>query len=143
MINRSPDFEVRLGEYLDSCYKVETPPRVSELADSMGLTAAQLSKQFRRTFGANLSDYLKSKQCEYAEVLLRDTEMTVTKVAYKAGFGTRRTFFRTYRRVKGETPDQYRSRIRGPEEGHAHGNGSGNNGNGSGPPSLPVEEDVG
>lgn len=102
--------ELRLREYLDTCYHVETPPRVSEFAESLGISSAQLSKTFHRLFGAHLSDYLKTKQVEYAEALLRETPHTITKVAYMAGFGTRRTFFRTYRRMKGETPDQYRAR---------------------------------
>jgi AraC-like DNA-binding protein len=112
MIHSRERLEFRLREYLDTCYHVETPPRVSELADSLGISPAQLSKLFHRMFGAHLSDYLKTKQVEYAESLLRETSLTVTKVAYMAGFGTRRTFFRTYRRVKGETPDQYRARSR-------------------------------
>lgn len=112
MIRSREHLQNRLTEYLDACYHGETPPRVSELADSLGVSSAQLSKMFHRLFGAHLSDYLKTKQVEYAEVLLRETTHTVTKVAYMAGFGTRRTFFRTYRRVKGETPDQYRARTR-------------------------------
>ena len=103
--------DLRLREYLDACYKLESPPRVSELADKLGLSVGQLSKLFRRLYGGKLSDYFKARQVEYAETLLRDTTLTVTKVAYKAAFGTRRTFFRTYRRVKGETPEQYRAHV--------------------------------
>ncbi len=113
MIRSRERFESRLREYLTTCYDVETPPRVSELADRLGVSAAQLSKLFRKMFGGTLSDYLKEHQVEYADALLRETELTVTKVAYKAGFGTRRSFFRTYRRIKGETPEQYRERSRG------------------------------
>ena len=112
MIRSREHLELRLTAYLDACYHIETPPRVSELADSLGISSAQLSKTFHRLFGSHLSDYLKTRQVEYAEVLLRQTSLTVTKVAYMAGFGTRRTFFRTYRRIKGETPDQYRARMR-------------------------------
>jgi AraC-like DNA-binding protein len=111
MIRTRERFEVRLREYLEACYTVESPPRVSELADRLGLSVGQLSKLFRRLYGGKLSDYFKARQVEYAEKLLRDTSLTVTKVAYKAAFGTRRTFFRTYRRVKGETPEQYRARM--------------------------------
>ena len=111
MTRFSERFELRLREYLDACYALESPPRVSELADKLGLSVGQLSKLFRRLYGGKLSDYFKSRQVEYAETLLRDTSLTVTKVAYKAAFGTRRTFFRTYRRVKGETPEQYRAQV--------------------------------
>lgn len=112
MIRSREHLEQRLTAYLDACYRVETPPRVSELAESLGVSSAQLSKTFHRLFGAHLSDTLKTRQVEFAEVLLRQTTLTMTKVAYMAGFGTRRTFFRTYRRVKGETPDHYRARMR-------------------------------
>jgi transcriptional regulator GlxA family with amidase domain len=112
MIRSREHLELRLTAYLESCYRLETPPRVSELADSLVVSSAQLSKTFHRLFGIHLSDYLKTKQVEYADALLRETTLTVTKIAYMAGFGTRRTFFRTYRRVTGETPDHYRARMR-------------------------------
>lgn len=111
MIRTRERFEVRLREYLEACYTVESPPRVSELADRLGLSVGQLSKLFRRLYGGKLSDYFKARQVEYAEQLLRDTSLTVTKVAYKAAFGTRRTFFRTYRRIKGDTPENYRASV--------------------------------
>ena len=110
---RSRDrFEKKVREYLEACYRAESPPRVTELAERLGITVAQLGRLFRKLFGGNVSDYLKGHQVEHAEVLLRDTRLTVTQIAYKAAFGTRRTFFRVYRRVKGETPDQFRARTR-------------------------------
>jgi len=102
----------RVDDYLSTSFTAESSPRVSELAESLGITASQLGKIFHRVVGVRLSEYLKLRQLSHAETLLRETPFTVTQIAYKAGFGTRRTFFRAYKRVRGDTPDHYRHRAR-------------------------------
>src|SRR3954453_23814858 len=101
-----------IEEYLRDCFERESPPRVDELAQIAGLAPAALSRRFRRRYGVGLAEHLKRLQVDFAERLLRDSDLTATQIAYRAGFGTRRTFFRAYRRLKGETPDAYRSRLR-------------------------------
>ncbi len=104
----SPPVEL-VEQYLDSCVRRESPPRVSELADLLGLSPTQLGKSFRSRHGVCLSDYLKAWQVARAEELMRKTTLNTTVIAYRCGFGTRRTFFRVYRRVKGDTPASFRS----------------------------------
>src|SRR5258706_4755378 len=101
-----------IEEYLRDCFERESPPGVDELAQDVGLAPAALSRRFRRRYGMGLAEHLKRLQVDFAESLLRDSELTATQIAYRAGFGTRRTFFRAYRRLKGDTPDAYRSRRR-------------------------------
>jgi AraC-like DNA-binding protein len=109
----SPDEIARtIDSYLRDCFERESPPRVDELAQTVGLASAALSRRFRRCCGVRLADHLKRQQVEFAERLLRDSDLTTTQIAYRAGFGTRRTFFRSYRRLTGDTPDAYRSRLR-------------------------------
>jgi AraC-like DNA-binding protein len=112
----SPDAIARtIDEYLSECFQRESPPRVDELAQTLGLASAALSRRFRRQCGLGLAEHLKRRQVEFAEGLLRDSNLTTTQIAYRAGFGTRRTFFRSYRRLTGDTPDAYRSRLRAVE----------------------------
>lgn len=93
-----------VARYVRDCVRREDVPRVSELAALEGVTTEQLSRSFRARFGERISDYMKTLQVRYAQRLLRRTDLNTTRIAYLCGFGTRRTFFRVYRRMTGRTP---------------------------------------
>jgi transcriptional regulator GlxA family with amidase domain len=93
-----------VARYVRDCLHREDVPRVSELAALYGLTPEYLSRVFRRNFGVRVSDFIKMLQVRAAQRLLRRTDLNTTRIAYRCGFGTRRTFFRTYRRVAGRSP---------------------------------------
>src|SRR5260221_11577585 len=112
---RPDELLATIEEDLRDCFERESPPRVDELAQIAGLAPAALSRRFRRRYSIGLAEHLKRLQVDSAERLLRDSDLTATQIAYRAGFGTRRTFFRAYRRLKGDTPDAYRSRLRAME----------------------------
>lgn len=90
--------------YVWRCLREEQVPRVSELAQLESMTAEHLSRIFRARFGERISEFMKSIQVRRAQRLLRSTDLSTTRIAYLCGFGTRRTFFRTYRRVTGHSP---------------------------------------
>jgi two-component system response regulator YesN len=97
-----------IHHYLRRCFEAEDTPRVSELAEILGVTRERLSRQFAAAHGMALSAYLKSCQLDLAQQLLIASELTTTRIAYQCGFGTRRTFHRAFRRATGMSPDQYR-----------------------------------
>ena len=107
LIVRVDLFEAVEG-YLDRCFSTEEPPRVSELATVLGVTRESLSREFIAWYGMPLSAYLKQRQIAHARVLLGRSELTTTRIAYLCGFGTRRTFYRAFKRLTGMSPDQYR-----------------------------------
>jgi AraC family transcriptional regulator len=72
----------------------------------------KLSRTFVSTYGLSLSNYLKRRQLAHAERLLETSRLSTTRIAYLAGFGTRRTFYRAFRRDTGLSPDQYRRNRR-------------------------------
>jgi transcriptional regulator GlxA family with amidase domain len=107
--------KVEIARYVMHCMRREDSPRASELAAQFGVTASHLSRTFRARYGVALSDYMKALQVRHAQRLLRTTQMDTTRIAYACGFGTRRTFFRAYRRMTGASPVTYRrSRCRLP-----------------------------
>lgn len=93
-----------VARYVRDCLRREDVPRVSELATHHGLTPEYISRSFRDRFGIRISDYMKMMQVRAAQHLLRTTDLNTTRIAYRCGFGTRRSFFRTYRRVAGSSP---------------------------------------
>lgn len=104
----SADLQVAVEEYLGRCMSAEEPPRVSELAAVLGMSRETLSRDFAATYGTPLSAYLKKQQVRYAQTLLARSELSTTRIAYLCGFGTRRTFYRSFKRETGTSPDQYR-----------------------------------
>ncbi len=56
----------------------------------------------------SLSAYLKRCQLVHAKRLLASSRLSTTRIGYLSGFGTRRTFYRAFRRETGMSPDQFR-----------------------------------
>jgi transcriptional regulator GlxA family with amidase domain len=101
-----------IEQYVAYCCSVETPPRVSELAQLVGLSACTLVRHFRREHPLTLADVLKETQLAHAMEMLESSDLPTTKVAYSCGYGTRRTFFRAFQRATGMTPAEYRDMAR-------------------------------
>jgi transcriptional regulator GlxA family with amidase domain len=96
--------KIEVARYVHDCLRREDVPRVSELAANHGVTAEYLSRAFRDRYGERISDFIKAIQVRAAQRLLRTTDLNTTRIAYVCGFGTRRTFFRAYRRITGGSP---------------------------------------
>jgi AraC-like DNA-binding protein len=94
--------------YIDDCCRFETPPRVSELAEKLGMSRVTLNFHVKRAFGMTAHRLLKELQVARSQQILDQTELSTTAVGYRAGFGTRRSFYRAFRNVTGVTPARYR-----------------------------------
>jgi len=98
-------------KYLQACFSRETAPRASELAQNMGLTPSALTNVFKAVLGVTPSEYLKNARIAEAKRLLATTALSATEIAYRSGFGTRRTFFRAFHRAAGMTPEEFRRAV--------------------------------
>jgi AraC-like DNA-binding protein len=98
--------------YLRECFRSESPPRAGELATRLGLSPVQLTRAFTQGVGMRPAHYLKARQLEFAQRLLKYTRLTTNEVAYRAGFGTRATFFRLFREHARATPRRFAARPR-------------------------------
>ena len=94
--------------YLRRCFDQQSPPRASELAYELGISRTRLNQRFLTEYEMTVSDFLKREQLVYAQHLLRATTLSATQIAYRAGFGTRRSFHRAFLRANRVTPDTYR-----------------------------------
>jgi AraC-like DNA-binding protein len=104
MVTVSGVSKIEVARYVHDCLRKEEVPRVSELAGQHGVTAEYLSRAFRDRYGERISEFIKAIQVRAAQRLLRNSDLNTTRIAYVCGFGTRRTFFRAYRRITGESP---------------------------------------
>jgi YesN/AraC family two-component response regulator len=75
-----------------------------------------IGQAIRHTHGVSFRDYLNNYRIAYLEEKLTDPEFlaksTVEKIAESAGFGTRQSFYTSFKKAKGCTPKEYfKSRI--------------------------------
>jgi len=94
--------------YVDECFYRETPPRVSELALLLGMSRAHLTVLFARQVRESPSASLKRVQIERSVEVMQTIDHSLTRIAYMCGFGTRRTFFRAFRRFHRRSPGTVR-----------------------------------
>jgi AraC-like DNA-binding protein len=83
---------------------------VSRLASVSGVSEAHFARSFKEAFGAPPHRYLLSRRIERATALLRDTDLSVTDIAFQTGWESLGTFGRTFRDVTGESPSALRAR---------------------------------
>ncbi len=85
------------------------PLTVSDMARVAGLSSAQFSRDFRRTFGESPHQYLLTRRLERAAALLRNTDRSVTDVCFAVGWNSVGSFTTSFRRMHGSTPSAYRA----------------------------------
>ncbi|EDY5736189.1 helix-turn-helix transcriptional regulator [Salmonella enterica] len=81
---------------------------LNTLARKTGVPARQISKAVNLTRGCNVSQWINGLRIDYAQQLLRNTDLPVTEVMLEAGFATKSNFHREFLRISGMTPTDYR-----------------------------------
>jgi transcriptional regulator GlxA family with amidase domain len=105
--------------YVVECLARESPPRAGELAERFGISRMTLTRWFRRQLKMTPSSYLRQARMTCARRMLRGTSLTNTAVAYRSGFGTRRTFYRSFHNQAALSPAELRGKRQeknGPEK---------------------------
>jgi AraC-like DNA-binding protein len=82
---------------------------VAALAAAAGLSRAHFSRAFRRSFGESPGAYLLTRRLERAAALLRNTDHGVAEVCLEVGLVSVGSFTTSFKRVYGQTPNQYRA----------------------------------
>jgi transcriptional regulator GlxA family with amidase domain len=109
---------LRAKDRMDAASREEWPVR--RLARVSGVSAAHFARSFKEAFGVPPHRYLLTRRIERAATLLRDTDLSVTEIAFHTGWGSLGTFGRTFRDVTGETPGVIRMRARASARGLNH-----------------------
>jgi AraC-like DNA-binding protein len=101
---------LRAKDRMDAASHEEWPVR--RLAKVSGVSAAHFARSFKEAFGLPPHRYLLTRRIERAAALLRETEMSITEIAFHTGWGSLGTFGRTFRDVTGENPASLRTQER-------------------------------
>jgi AraC-like DNA-binding protein len=84
---------------------------LQQAADISGYSTFHFTRLFKEATGFTFVDYANAFRVNYTEKLLLESDMSITEVAYKAGFNSIETFNRVFKKVTGCTPSIYRSKI--------------------------------
>ncbi|NIK78780.1 two-component system response regulator YesN [Paenibacillus castaneae] len=84
---------------------------LEEVANLVGLTPNYFSLYFKKTTGVTFIHYRMTKRIEAAEQLLAQPHYRIVDVAHETGYEDYSHFAKTFRKVKGITPTEFRSRL--------------------------------
>lgn len=85
---------------------------VERLARVSGVSSAHFARAFRDAFGLPPHRYLLTRRIERATALLRDTDLSITEIAFRTGWSSLGTFGRIFRDITGASPGALRTRGR-------------------------------
>jgi two-component system, response regulator YesN len=97
----------RAAEYLAIHYS--KPFNLTQLSDALHVNPAHLSRQFKKETGITLTDFHQKRRMEEAKILLKNGDSTIRWIADYVGFDDAGYFTRTFRKLEGMTPSEYRN----------------------------------
>jgi AraC family transcriptional regulator len=86
---------------------------LAELARDVGVHPVHLAQAFHKSYRRTVGDYVRQLRIEYACHTLAASETPIVQIALAAGFCDQSHFTRTFKRLIGITPTQYRESLRG------------------------------
>jgi transcriptional regulator of acetoin/glycerol metabolism len=90
--------ELHLGQSID----------LSMLAGVAGLSVHHFARQFKQSIGVTPHHYLTQKRVERAQEMLAQTDLSLSEIAYAAGFSDQSHLTRHFRHMLGTTPREFR-----------------------------------
>lgn len=92
--------------YINSNYMKDI--NLSTVADRVGMNMAYVSHLFKQQVGESFVERLKKTRIEKAKNLLENTDETVNNIASAVGFSDRKYFSKTFKKVVGVNPTEYK-----------------------------------
>jgi YesN/AraC family two-component response regulator len=85
---------------------------LDDAAHAARVSRFHFCRLFHRETGATFHEYLHQLRVNRAKTLLVDRHLTVSEAAYTVGFNDLSHFDRTFRRIVGRSPTEYRRSLR-------------------------------
>ncbi len=99
-------------QYIQQNYRTVT---LASLAEAFHFSEAYLSKLIHRQMNQSFTEVLRSLKMNHALEYLTNTTMKVSEIAEAVGYDSVDHFSRTFRRVYGQTPLEYKKKQLAPE----------------------------
>ncbi len=81
---------------------------LQELADRFNYSKCHLATLFKRGTDFTITEYVNSLRCNYADSLLKNSELKIQEIAEMCGFGTTAYFNKVYKARRHQSPSETR-----------------------------------
>ena len=85
---------------------------LSDIAGSVYLSTKQISRIIEREYGCGFSELIADKRLASAEILVKNTDLSISKIAERTFYGTEAYFYTAFKKKYGMTPLQYRKEAK-------------------------------
>jgi AraC family transcriptional regulator len=85
---------------------------LNALATLCGLSQFHFAKAFKQSTGMSPHTFIIARRIERAKLLLRETNLTVSEIAFRLGFADQSHFTKIFRKHTGVTPTGFQIQIR-------------------------------
>ena len=103
---------VAAAEYIHAQYTERLS--LSDVAASVGIHPVRLARAFRERYHCSVGDYIRQVRIQTACRAIASGDLPLTQIALAAGFADQAHFSRTFHRLTGMTPGQFRIARRHP-----------------------------
>ena len=83
--------------------------KISEIAAAFGYNEKYISHRFVEICGIPLKQYILKTKIEQANYMLTDTNKSIAEIAKELGYSDSHNFSRTYKKITGLSPSEYRN----------------------------------
>jgi len=87
---------------------LQFPPSLNALAHDIGMSHARLTRGFKKLYGCTVFEYLRNERLNYGRTLLEGNRLSITEVAFEAGFSSSSHFTAAFQRRYEVSPSDYR-----------------------------------
>ncbi len=109
--NAEPPLVLKAREYIDK-HKTEELS-LANVAKAAGASVFYFCKVFHKTTGLKFTDYVARVRLEDARTRLLNPNLRISEIAYDVGFQSLTQFNRTFKRVFGQSPTEFREHLDG------------------------------
>ncbi len=103
---QSPKWFDEAKQILQSSFS--TPPSLDDLAKAVGVHPVHLVRVFRKFQHCTVGEYVRQLRIEYARQRMLSSDEPLVEIALSAGFADHTHFSRSFKRVTGMTPSEFR-----------------------------------
>ena len=105
-------FESLLDNYFSSGKAQDAGlPTVKYCAGELCLSSGYFGDLIKKETGKSAQTYIQSKVMDVAKGCLLDTEKSISQISYELGFQYPQHFTRLFKKVVGQTPNDYRTKM--------------------------------
>ena len=107
--NQEPTIVSKARRYIEE-HKAEKVSLLA-VAAAVGASVFHFCKVFHKSTGLTFTDHLARVRAEAARAQLLNPNRRISEIAYDVGFQSLTQFNRTFRRIYGQSPSQFRTQI--------------------------------